>query len=96
MPVARRLKKRGKPHKLVVVAIARRLITIANAILKAGETWRQLSVRSTQLLNVDLTFADDRKAIAFQRHKRMMAVGQQRHLVHAQLRQNLRAEPIVA
>lgn len=44
-PVAQRLKKRGKPHKLVIVAIARRLITIANAILKTGETWRQLPVK---------------------------------------------------
>lgn len=39
-PVAQRLKECEKPHKLVIVAIARRLITIANAILKTGETWR--------------------------------------------------------
>jgi transposase len=39
-PVAQRLKERGKPHKLVIVVIARRLIAIANAILKTGETWR--------------------------------------------------------
>ncbi|WP_244271331.1 IS110 family transposase [Thalassospira sp. GB04J01] len=39
-PVAQRLKERGKPHKLVIIAIARRLIAIANAILKTGETWR--------------------------------------------------------
>ncbi|WP_283092356.1 transposase [Gluconobacter sphaericus] len=32
--VAKRMKERGKPHKLVIVAIARRLVTIA--ILKAG------------------------------------------------------------
>jgi transposase len=32
---------RGKPHKLVIVAIARRLVDIANAILKTGVTWRQ-------------------------------------------------------
>ena len=38
--VAKRLKERGKPHKLVIIAIARRLITIANAALKTGETWR--------------------------------------------------------
>ncbi|WP_242005351.1 hypothetical protein [Acetobacter thailandicus] len=31
--VARRMKERGKPHKLVIV-------TIANAILKAGVPWR--------------------------------------------------------
>jgi transposase len=34
--VAKRLKERGKPHKLVIVAIARRLVTIANAILKTS------------------------------------------------------------
>lgn len=43
-PVAKRLKKRSKPHKLVTVAIARRLITIANAIIKSGNPWQlQLS-----------------------------------------------------
>ena len=31
--VAQRLKTRGKPHKLVIVAIARRLITIANVAI---------------------------------------------------------------
>lgn len=35
-PVAERLKERGKPHEPVVVAIAGRLIAIANAILKSG------------------------------------------------------------
>jgi transposase len=35
-PVAQRLKTRGKPHKLVIVAIAHRLATIAKAILKSG------------------------------------------------------------
>ena len=34
-PVAKRLKEKGKPHKLVIIAIAR-LITIANAVLKGG------------------------------------------------------------
>ena len=38
--VAKRMKQRGKPHKLVIVAIARRLITIANAVLKTGLPWR--------------------------------------------------------
>lgn len=43
-PVAKRLKERGKPHKLVIIAIARRLITIANAIIKTGIPWQlQLS-----------------------------------------------------
>lgn len=39
-PVAKRLKERGKPHKLVIVAIARRLVTIANAIIKTGIPWQ--------------------------------------------------------
>ncbi|WP_217645881.1 IS110 family transposase [Paracoccus homiensis] len=38
-PVAQALKIHGKPHKLVIVAIARRLVTIANAILKTGIPW---------------------------------------------------------
>ena len=38
--VEKRLKERSKPHKLVIIAIARRLITIANAAPKTGETWR--------------------------------------------------------
>ncbi|MEL6361728.1 MAG: IS110 family transposase [Pseudomonadota bacterium] len=39
-PVAKRLKERGKPHKLVIIAIARRLVTIANAIIKTDTPWR--------------------------------------------------------
>lgn len=39
-PIARRLKEKGKPHKLVIVAIARRLITIANAVLKSATPWQ--------------------------------------------------------
>lgn len=39
-PVAKRLKERGKPHKLVIIAIARRLVTIANAIIKTGIKWQ--------------------------------------------------------
>jgi len=38
--VARAVKIRGKTHKLVIVAIARRLVTIANAILKTGIPWQ--------------------------------------------------------
>jgi len=40
-PVAQRFKMRGKPHKLVIVAIARSLMTLANAILKTGVPGRQ-------------------------------------------------------
>ncbi|MBR9765738.1 MAG: IS110 family transposase [Rhodobacteraceae bacterium] len=39
-PVAKRVNKRGKPHKLVSLAIARRLVTIANAIIKTGKPWQ--------------------------------------------------------
>ncbi|MBL3675662.1 transposase [Paracoccus sp. KCTC 42845] len=39
-PIAKRLKEKGKPHKLVIIAIARRLITIANAVLKSGTAWQ--------------------------------------------------------
>ena len=39
-PVAKHLKERGKPHKLVNVAIACRLVTIENAILKTGVPWQ--------------------------------------------------------
>lgn len=38
-PLAKRLKGRGKPHKLVIIAIARRLVTIANAVLKTATPW---------------------------------------------------------
>lgn len=39
-PVAQRLKERGKPHKLIIIAIARRLATIANAVIKTGIPWQ--------------------------------------------------------
>jgi transposase len=38
--VTKRMKERGEPHKVIIIAITRRLITIANAILKTGENWR--------------------------------------------------------
>ncbi|WP_338118629.1 transposase [Paracoccus liaowanqingii] len=33
-PLAKRFKERGKRHKMVIIAVARRLVTIANTILK--------------------------------------------------------------
>ena len=48
--VARRPEMGGKPHKLVIIAIARRLATIANAILKAGMPWQANPIAQTQLL----------------------------------------------
>lgn len=39
-PVAKRLKERGKPHKLVIIVIAPRLVTVANAIIKIRRPWK--------------------------------------------------------
>lgn len=36
---AERMKAKGKPHKQVLTAVARKLITLANAILKRGKPW---------------------------------------------------------
>jgi transposase len=38
--VAKGMKEHEKLHKAVIIAIVRRLITIANAILKTGKVWR--------------------------------------------------------
>ena len=48
-PVAQTLRIRGKPHKLVIVTIARRLVTIASAILKTGVPWQPRPGRRIQL-----------------------------------------------
>ena len=42
-PAAERLRRNGKPHKVIIVAIARRLVIIANAILKSGMPWRSVA-----------------------------------------------------
>jgi len=36
---AMRLKEKGKPHKLVLVAVARKLLTIANVLVAKNELW---------------------------------------------------------
>ena len=36
---ADRLRAAGKPHKVVITAVARKLITIANALVKSGQHW---------------------------------------------------------
>ncbi len=36
---AERLRQAGKPHKVVITAVARKLITIANAICKSRQMW---------------------------------------------------------
>jgi len=36
---ADRLRKAGKPHKVVIIAVARKLVTIANALCKTRKSW---------------------------------------------------------
>ena len=36
---ADRLRKEGKPHKLVVTAVARKLVAVANALCKSRQPW---------------------------------------------------------
>lgn len=36
---AERLRKAGKPHKIIVTAVARKLVIIANALCKTGREW---------------------------------------------------------
>lgn len=38
-PFADRLRAAGKPHKVVVTAVARKLLTIANALCKSRQNW---------------------------------------------------------
>lgn len=38
-PFADRLRAAGKPHKVVITAVARKLVTIANALCKARQKW---------------------------------------------------------
>lgn len=36
---ADRLRKAGKPHKVIIIAVARKLVTVANALCKSRCTW---------------------------------------------------------
>ena len=36
---ADRLRAAGKPHKVVITAVARKLVTIANAMCKSRQNW---------------------------------------------------------
>jgi len=38
---AERLKLKGKPHKLIIIAVARKLLITANAILKRNTNWQK-------------------------------------------------------
>tara|TARA_R110002126_G_scaffold204418_1_gene351812 strand:- start:658 stop:882 length:225 start_codon:yes stop_codon:yes gene_type:complete len=37
---ALRLKDKGKPHKVVLIAVARKLLVIANAMVAKNQLWR--------------------------------------------------------
>jgi transposase len=41
---ADRLRAAGKPHKVVITAVARKLTTIANALVKSGQNWTSQTV----------------------------------------------------
>ena len=36
---AQRLKARGKPSKVALIAVARKLLVIANAVIRDGRAW---------------------------------------------------------
>lgn len=38
-PFADRLRKAGKPHKVIITAVARKLVTIANALCRSRQKW---------------------------------------------------------
>lgn len=40
---ADRLRDAGKPHKVIITAVARKLVTIANALLKSQQKWSSLN-----------------------------------------------------
>jgi len=40
---AAQLKARGKPFKVVVTAVMRKLVVTLNAILRSGQPWRALN-----------------------------------------------------
>jgi transposase len=41
---ADRLRAAGKPHKVVITAVARKLVTIVNALIKSGQKWSPQAV----------------------------------------------------
>jgi len=42
-PFADRLRADGKPHKVVIIAVARKLVTIVNASCRSGQKWSDQS-----------------------------------------------------
>ncbi len=47
---ADRLRERGKPHKVIIIAVARKIVTIANAMCKSRQIWVNYAVWDIQLL----------------------------------------------
>ena len=41
---ADRLRTAGKPHKVIITAVARKLVTIVNALVKSGQKWSEQTV----------------------------------------------------
>ena len=41
---ANKLQKNGKPSKLVITAVMRKLIVTLNAIVRSGEPWRHAEI----------------------------------------------------
>ena len=39
---AKRLKQKGKPHKLVIIAVARKLVIIVNALIRKNAMWNNV------------------------------------------------------
>lgn len=53
---ADRLRAAGKPHKVVITAVARKLVTIADALCKSRLKWCHQAAREIQLLVMDALF----------------------------------------
>ena len=49
---ADRLRAAGKPHKVVITAVARKRVTIVNARIKSDHEWSVQAVKKIQLLSV--------------------------------------------
>lgn len=47
---ADRLRKPGKPHKVIITAVARKLVTVANDLCKSRQKWTAAPARQIQLL----------------------------------------------
>jgi hypothetical protein len=47
---ADRLREAGKPHKAIITAVARKLVTIANALCKSRQKWTVVTAQEIQLL----------------------------------------------